>query len=398
MSDHKRSSSTSFTTITTVTLCVVLGLASTSVEAGGDCRGPIKGPICKLRDGDGEARVQAALALRKLGPRAAPAIGALVKALGDKEDMVQFHAMLALKRVGPAVIPALIKATRSPSEGKRAYALWTLTSFKEQAAPAIPAAIAALDDKSEKVRGRAEEVLWRVGKAAIEPLTRIVADAKRSRHARAAACAVIGKRPAFKTPAAIAALLKAAEAPEAEVKIQAFRALGRLKAPAALPLLLGVLNSRAAPLQEQMHAIAAVGDLGPEIAGSAVGPLIRLLRSTKNNGLQVTIVAALTRFGPKARPAEPVLKGLIGRFQMNFLAKALMAIIGAKATMRIGTRLLRTPRWRDGVDLLGEMRGAAKPAIPALLRLRKKARRMRPHPTKLNTSYIDVALDQIRGH
>jgi HEAT repeats len=384
--------------IKSITLCVVLGLTSTPADADRDCRGPIKGPICKLRDGDSKERVQAALELIKLGPRAAPAIGALVKALGDKDDMVQFHAMLALKRVGPAAVPALVKATRSPSEGKRAYALWTLASFKEQAAPAIPAAISALDDKSEKVRGRAEEVLWRIGRAAIEPLTRIVADAKRSKHARAAACAVIGKRPAFKTPAAITALLAAAKAPEASVRNQAFRALGRLKAPAALPLLLRVLNNRAAPMQKQMHAIAAIGDLGPDIAASAVGPLTRLLRRAKNNGLQVTIVAALTRFGPKARPAVPVLKGLLGKFQMNFLAEALMAIIGDKATMRIGTRLLRTRKWRDGVDLLGEMKAAAKPAIPALLRLRKKATRMRPHPTKLNTSCIDVALDKIRGH
>lgn len=384
--------------IKSITLCMVLGLASTPVEAGGDCRGAIKGPICKLRDGDSKARVQAALELRKLGPKAAPAIKALVKALGDKDDMVQFHAMLALKHVGPAAIPALIKATRSSGEGRRAYALWTLASFKERAAPAIPAAISALDDKSEKVRGRAEEVLWRIGKAAIKPLTRIVADPKRSKHVRAAACAVIGKRPAFKTPAAITALLAAARAPEAYVRIQAFRALGRLKVPAALPLLLGVLNNRAAPLQEQVHAIAAVGDLGPEIAASAVGPLVRLLRRTKNNGLQLTIVLALTRFGPKARPAAPALKRLIGRFQMKSLSEALMAIIGDKATMRIGTRLLRTRKWRDGVDLLGEMKGAAKPAIPALLRLRKKATRMRPHPTKLSTSYIDVALDKIRGH
>jgi len=66
------------------------------------------------------ARFHAASALAKLGPTAAPAVGALVDALeGDPDYSVRSNAATALGAIGPAAssaLPALLRAAGNPNE------------------------------------------------------------------------------------------------------------------------------------------------------------------------------------------------------------------------------------------------------------------------------------------
>lgn len=68
-----------------------------------------------LRDVDPQVRIQAALALARMGPDASPAVPALMEALSDRDEAVRRSAARALGQVGPparAAIPALIAALR----------------------------------------------------------------------------------------------------------------------------------------------------------------------------------------------------------------------------------------------------------------------------------------------
>ena len=75
--------------------------------------------IAALRDPDAPVRLQAARALSRIGPEAAPAVPALTAALSDHDVLVRRNAARALGQIGPAAkhaVPELIRALGS--EGK----------------------------------------------------------------------------------------------------------------------------------------------------------------------------------------------------------------------------------------------------------------------------------------
>ena len=88
------------------------------------------------------------VALRGLGARAAPAVGAIAKRLADKRTWLQ--AAAALAAIGPAsaaALPALAEALRDPG---RAYAAGD--ALAAIGAAALPTALAAVTDGSEPTR------------------------------------------------------------------------------------------------------------------------------------------------------------------------------------------------------------------------------------------------------
>ncbi len=71
-----------------------------------------------LRDPDSEVRLQATIALARIGPDAAPAVPLLVQALRDDSTEVRIGAARALGQIGPgasAAVPNLIEALRDYS-------------------------------------------------------------------------------------------------------------------------------------------------------------------------------------------------------------------------------------------------------------------------------------------
>src|SRR5204862_8194384 len=90
-----------------------------------------------LAHGEGEARWRAARALGKLGPAAAPAVGALARALSDADQKLRYESALALVQIGPsasAAVGALVAAKQDPvPEGRQAAARGRRTHTDSQA-------------------------------------------------------------------------------------------------------------------------------------------------------------------------------------------------------------------------------------------------------------------------
>ena len=82
---------------------VFLAPGGLSAGDGGADLGELAG---RLGDSSKETRRQAAFELARLGEKAAPALDALVKALGDRDPQVLFQVAQALAGIGPAGAPA----------------------------------------------------------------------------------------------------------------------------------------------------------------------------------------------------------------------------------------------------------------------------------------------------
>ena len=94
--------------------------------------------IRSLDNPNPEVRYSAARKLSHMGPAAASAVPALVKALEDPDRQVQKEAMLALRSIGSPAVPALIGALKHNDPGVREEAVLALGKMGSAAHRAIP--------------------------------------------------------------------------------------------------------------------------------------------------------------------------------------------------------------------------------------------------------------------
>lgn len=128
-----------------------------------------------ISDPSPQIRLNLALALIQLREKAAPAVDALIKSVDDeanREVILSFAAsvrqrcIIALGRIGePAkkAIPALVEALNDPHEGTRAEAAIALSKFGTDARIAVPHLQKLLNDEDERVRLSAEKALEAIG-------------------------------------------------------------------------------------------------------------------------------------------------------------------------------------------------------------------------------------------
>lgn len=114
--------------------------------------------IRNLESDEQEVRIESIIGLGQIGNK--QAIQALVKALGDKDGLVQIWAEWKLREIGEPAIPALIKALDTPDVQVRRWAVLALSEIGSQ--KAIPALRKALDDKDEYVREEAQGAIERI--------------------------------------------------------------------------------------------------------------------------------------------------------------------------------------------------------------------------------------------
>ena len=74
-----------------------------------------------LKSENPEQRIQAAEALKEMGPLAAPAVPALLESLHGKDLAVQHEALAALEKIGPAAhsaVPELVKLLENKDKAR----------------------------------------------------------------------------------------------------------------------------------------------------------------------------------------------------------------------------------------------------------------------------------------
>lgn len=114
-----------------------------------------------------EVHWQAALALGRLGPDAAPAIPALVEALQRETThrplRTPASAALALREIGPAAVPALTELLTHPRADVRIGAAIALARQGPHAQAAVPRLIAMLGEADSELRQAAAGALGGIG-------------------------------------------------------------------------------------------------------------------------------------------------------------------------------------------------------------------------------------------
>jgi HEAT repeat protein len=260
-----------------------------------------------LRHRDAAVRRAAIDGLYQSDWRRPEAVPVVAGALESSEPVLRWQAGYVLGTLGPgaaAAAPALIKATRDPDEKVRWAAVCALGKMAPAAPGAIPALVQAVQDPSVLVAIHAAGALGDLGPRAA---------------------------------AAVPALLEAFRKGDQPVKIEAAKSLGALgrSAREALPVLLGALNRDekwkdqsptyvlASHLTDELPVswkrlswgvfdarvdlLEAALRLGPD-AGDVLPCLLRLVRDPCYEVRQAA-AAALGRIGPAASAAIPDLVG-----------------------------------------------------------------------------------------
>ncbi len=219
---------------------------------------------------DARSRRSAAEALGRIGPAAAGAVPALVKALEDRAAYVRYGAAGALGRIGPAAavaVPALVKtALQDPDRGVRGAAAYALGKIGPGAAGAVPTFARALENQDGAVRRKAVEALVKMGPAAA---------------------------------AAVPALVKALEDRESHVREWAADALGKIgpRAAAAVPALARALEDRDKAVRQ--WAAKGLGGIGPGAAAAA--PALARALEDREATVRNAAAEALAKIDPNRR-------------------------------------------------------------------------------------------------
>jgi HEAT repeat protein len=108
-----------------------------------------------LEKGKGEAPYQAAVALGRLGPEAAGALGALVGALHHADEDVRRAAARTLGGIGPSALPAIEEALASKDTRASREAAEALGFLGSAAIPALTAALRHADPQVRRIAARA---------------------------------------------------------------------------------------------------------------------------------------------------------------------------------------------------------------------------------------------------
>jgi len=249
--------------------------------------------IQALGDNDSSVRRAAAEALVKIG---APAVPALIQALGDSDSDVRRAAAWALGKLGdPHAVPALSVWVHAGEDAAR-NALQTLRHPALDLTQAV-AQVAAQGAWGVLIRAlpneKVREAVVGLGTPAVPALIQALGDS--DRNVRRAAAAALG---AIGDPHAVPALIKALGDRDLYVRRAAAGALGAIGDPQAVPALIQALGDSYSDVRRV--AAGALGELGDP---KAVPALIKALGDW-DPYVRRAAAEALGKLGdPKAVPA-----------------------------------------------------------------------------------------------
>ncbi len=283
-------------------------MADALAALGAPAAGQLQHLLTRLKDrGAWRTRQDAAIALGKLGAKAALAVPDLIVALKGSDNDVREKSAEALGLIG------------------------------KEATSAVPGLLEKLNDSNEKVRQAAALALGRVGHEGKTPLDMLLTMMKLENQA----------------PNAL------------RMTVQLLSRHGR-DALRALPQLIPLLRHEG-PGVRVMTAFA-VGQIGPE-AGAAAAELRRAL-DDPYPAVQVWAAGAYARVTGEAEPTLPVLARLLpcGEPQMRTDLAYAVKYVGAPALSLLRENLRHSDaRYRLGAaEVLGRMGAAARPTLAEL--------------------------------
>lgn len=123
-------------------------------------------------------RAAAGKALALLGPQAADAVPALLRALRDPEPFVATQAAAALGRIGKASVPGLCNALVDTNSVVRHSAAFGLGEAGGEARSAVPQLIESLSDPNAGVRSTSAYSLSLIGSQVIAGLSNVIGHAE----------------------------------------------------------------------------------------------------------------------------------------------------------------------------------------------------------------------------
>lgn len=320
----------------------LLGLASLGGMAAEKSADPAQ-LAAQLASPDVVARREASHALNRLGPKATPALAALIKALDDDDKQVWSNAIAAVAAIGPEAkdaIPVLLADFDSKStKGQRSY-------YRDQ------------------VVVRTAYALTRIGPAAIPPLI----DGLRSPDTmmRLGAARALGGMGSVAKDA-VPALIENLGHGDNDVQADVIAALGAIGDPAK-PKLIEALAWKE-PRQRATAALA-LGAMG-KAAPDAAAPMLARLKTEPDTTARAALLTALPRTGTDA---TAVLIEALKDEREPIRHAAVNGLLTARAAqpqvVKALTALVRDPNptlSERAAYVLGRLGEAAAPAVPAIL-------------------------------
>lgn len=249
-------------------------------------------------------------------------------------------------------------------------------------APAVPALLGVLQEKDVVVRRSAADVLGEIGApahAAVPALAAAITSGNDSMGwVAGASVRALGKIGPSAAPALIAALKNA----RGELRKDIVWAIGTIGPAAheAIPALVALLGE-----QDDSYAGQVLVKLGPE----ALQPTIGALRDGKTTQQKAGAIAALSRFGPAAAEAVPLLIAALGdgASEVRWHAAQTLSKIGPAARESLGA--LRTAQQDtdervriEATNALLKIGVSGKEAVPLLIEQLQNDRWERAHAAK----------------
>ena len=270
-----------------------------------------------LADDSAAVRIQAALALGRIGPPAAAVAPRLIGLLKEADETIRCQAAQALGEVGgetEATVAALVELLKDASAPVKATAARALGALGKAAAPAVPSLVPLLQDREESVRTAAAEAIAQVG-----PLDQAATDT----------------------------LVEGLVSPDNVVRAQTAEALGTIGAAAeeAAPALVEAMADRNDRVRAK--AVEALGKIGESAAAAAVPGLVRALRD-QDNWVSAKAAEALGQMGESADATIAALVRSLGHLNPEVRRNAAHALgnLGA-AGAATGTSLALEEAARD---------------------------------------------------
>src|SRR5262249_28182326 len=256
--------------------------------------------IAELKKGEKE-QLSAIAELEALGEKAADAAPALVEVFHSKSEDVRLGAALALGKIGKAAVEPLTKGYKAGDPDIRLYVIWSFSFIGPSAKEARPIVVKALADKSDAVRRKAAYALGRIDPEPEKVVPALIAALDDSDND-------VGQAAASTLPkmgkAAVPALMDAMKSDKVKLRNTAIIVLGQIggEAEKAIPQLKAfLLNPDKGAAEHAADALAGIGT-----------PAVATLQAAAEDENPKTRSLALRSLQKIGGPAVPALVDLLG--------------------------------------------------------------------------------------